>query len=80
MDESLSAMQISLRVLTAINHRQDPAPEDIRFLRTLAGADSERIDADELACVVIQTALARRAAARASGLSKDGKRRGTARK
>ena len=79
MHESLSAMQISLRVLTAINHRQEPAREDIRFLRKLAGADSERIDVDELACIVIQDALARRAAARGSALTKEAKRRETAR-
>lgn len=63
MDENFSVMKICVRVLNAINKRQEPALEDIETLRKFT-ADSPNGDLDELACAAIQKALRFRAASR----------------
>lgn len=63
MDENLSVMETCVRVLKAINKRQEPAHDDVRILRKFA-ADIPNGDLDELACAAIQKALQFRAASR----------------
>jgi hypothetical protein len=64
MQQSFDAMTTALRVLKAVTEKQLHDPADIAALRDLAGAQPQDIDADELACEVIQKALKRRVAAR----------------
>jgi len=52
----MAAMQVALRVLTAINERHNPAPEDLEELRRLLPEID--LPSDELACKVVQDALA----------------------
>ena len=66
MDQSLSVMETCLRVLRAFSKRQEPDPQDLLMLGNLAGVDSPTIEADELACTVIQRILDQRAAFRES--------------
>jgi hypothetical protein len=63
MQQSLAIMKTALRVLTAINEKGAPRPEDVNELRGFA-PDSGHLPPDELACEVIQAALKRRAAVR----------------
>ena len=63
MQQSLEAMQLALRVLTAVTEKRYPDPEDVAQLRQLA-PDAAAQTPDELACHVIQSALKQRAAVR----------------
>jgi hypothetical protein len=63
MQQSLEAMQLALRVLTALTEKRYPDPEDLAHLRQLA-PDAAAKKPDELACEVIQNALKHRAAVR----------------
>lgn len=69
--EHLAAMQIAVRVLTAIGARTAPDPADVHFLRTYA-PKLTGLATDELACEVIQQVLkkdkAKRQKARAAGV------------
>jgi len=44
---------IALRVLTAVNLKQQPDPKDVALLRAYC-PEGSALDADELACMVIQ--------------------------
>jgi hypothetical protein len=66
MQQSLAAIRLAIRVLTAITNRQHPASADVEELRRLA-QDSSRLPPDELACEVIQGALRRIARVRNEG-------------
>ena len=59
MVESVEAMQIALRVLTALTEKIAPDPADVEALRRLAPS-RDHAHLDELACEVIQQALKRR--------------------
>lgn len=63
MQQSVDAMTVALRVLTALTQQQYPDPQDLATLRELA-PDAAVQSADELACEVIQRALKRRATLR----------------
>jgi hypothetical protein len=63
MQQSLMALKLALRVLAAVTEKQDPDPQDLAALRELA-PDAAGIDADELACEVIQRAIKHRAEVR----------------
>jgi hypothetical protein len=60
----LEEMIVAMRVLTAINDKRHPNPEDVAELRRLAPLSAER-PADELACDAIMEAIKRRVALRA---------------
>lgn len=60
MPQNIAALKISLRVLTAIMDRVDPVPEDLKELRDFAPEYANLPD-DDLACAVVQRALATRA-------------------
>lgn len=60
-------MHLALRVLTALTEKRNPDPSDVEALRRAAGQGGEGLASDELACEVIQQALARRALARRRG-------------
>jgi hypothetical protein len=49
---------VALRVLTAINRREEPEPRDVTLLRAYY-PDHRDWPADELACFVIEEMLAR---------------------
>ena len=51
---------LALRVLTAINNKQEPEERDVFLLRAYYPAPRDH-DPDELACIVIQEALDRKA-------------------
>jgi hypothetical protein len=72
MQKSLDVMRLALRVLTALNHNDQPRFADIRKLHELAGPEGANLGDDELACAVIQKALEYRAAARRSLARKAG--------
>jgi hypothetical protein len=63
MQESLDAMKVALRVLTALTEKRAPNTPDVQALRQLAG-DTGNSDLDDLACEVIQKAIKRRAQVR----------------
>lgn len=63
MQQSLEAMQLALRVLTAVTEKRHPDPEDVAKLRQLAPHAAAKTP-DELACEVIQNALRHRAGIR----------------
>lgn len=63
MQASLEAMQVAVRVLTALTERREPDAVDVRALRIFA-EDAAAADADELACDVLQRALWSRSLAR----------------
>jgi hypothetical protein len=63
MPRSIEAMQLALRVLTALTEKRYPDPEDLAQLRQLA-PDAAAKTPDELACEVIQNALKHRAEVR----------------
>jgi hypothetical protein len=65
MQESLDAMKLSLRVLSALNEKRDPDPTDVEQLRALAPFVAD-LPPDELACEVISRALQHRAHVRAA--------------
>jgi hypothetical protein len=60
MPNSLNAMTVALRVLTALNDRRTPNPADVQELRRLAPL-MQNDPLDELACEVVQQAMRRRA-------------------
>jgi hypothetical protein len=64
MHESLAAMKLAIRVLTAITNRQHPEPTELEELRRLAPQSSD-LPPDELACEVIQRGIKRSAVVRA---------------
>jgi hypothetical protein len=59
-------MQTALRVLSAITKNLEPSTADINSLLSYAGRQPDGTALDELACEVIQQALARRARVRAA--------------
>jgi hypothetical protein len=59
MEDRLTAIEIALLVLKAINEKRHPDPVDAESLRRLEPMSSH-VPLDELACDVIQQALARR--------------------
>ena len=71
MQQSLSAMQTALRVLTAITDGRKPDPADVAALYSYAGPQPPGIDLDEFACEVIQRAIRRRAEVRGTGRGLD---------
>lgn len=66
MDTNFDAMMIAVRVLTALNEKRPPDPDDLGYLRQSAPL-SAHLPADELACEVIQQAIKRRTAGRTAG-------------
>ena len=64
MQDSLDAMKLALRVLTALTEHRHLEVDEVATLRALAGPKLQRMPLDELACEVIQAALKHRAAAR----------------
>jgi hypothetical protein len=69
MQDSLDAMKLALRVLTALTEHRYPELDEVAALRALAGPKLQSMPLDELACEVIQAALKHRAAARGAGSS-----------
>jgi hypothetical protein len=67
MQKALEAMETALRVLAAINAKQDPDPGDVHALRAYAGPQPDGMSLDEFAREIIQKALKRRAEMRAAG-------------
>lgn len=65
MQQSLRAIQIASRVLTALGDRREPDPQDVYELRRLDPLMGD-MPLDELACDVIQQALKRRAELKAA--------------
>jgi hypothetical protein len=63
MQQSLMAMKLALRVLAAITEKQYPDPQNLAALRELAPA-AAGMEADELACEVLQMAIKHRAEVR----------------
>jgi hypothetical protein len=47
---------VALRVLTAINHKQEPDPKDVVLLRAYC-PEGRDLEPDEMACMVIQDVL-----------------------
>jgi hypothetical protein len=64
MQKSLEAMQVAVRVLTALSEKRTPDPADVEILNNYAPLLSH-LSPDELACDVIQQALRRREQVRA---------------
>jgi hypothetical protein len=68
MQDSLSAMKVALRVLTALTERRMPEQSDIEELQRraqpLGPITRQVVSLDELACEVIRQAVKNRAAAR----------------
>ncbi len=62
-------MTLALRVLTAINERRRPAEQDIAVLRSFEDGHGLH-NLDEIACSIIESALAQMKAERGKGLSK----------
>jgi hypothetical protein len=60
---------LALRVLTAINERRRPAEQDIAVLRSFEDGHGLH-NLDEIACSIIESALAQMKAERGKGLSK----------
>jgi hypothetical protein len=69
MQDSLDAMKLALRVLTALTEHRHLEVDEVATLRALAGPKLQSMPLDELACEVIQAALKHRAAARGAGSS-----------
>jgi hypothetical protein len=65
MHNSLEAMEIALRVLTAASYKRAPDPSDLAKLEEYTGPKPEGMDVDEYACRAVQEALKRRADLRA---------------
>jgi len=59
-------MALAVRVLTALNLGETPAPADVAELKTLEPLLADTAPLDELACEVIQQSLKRRAEIRES--------------
>ena len=57
---------VALRVLTAINQKQEPDPKDVTLLRAYC-PDHRDLPPDELACVVIQAVYERHKREREQG-------------
>jgi hypothetical protein len=66
MQSNFDAMMIAVRVLTALNEKRPPDPDDLDYLRRLAPV-SAHLPPDEMACEVIKQAVRRRTEARAAG-------------
>ena len=58
--ESLQALKLALRVLTAITENRNPDPADIEALRACEGSCSNGRGVEELACDVIQRSIEHR--------------------
>ena len=54
---------VALRVLTAINHKEEADPRDVALLRAYC-PEGRELDLDELACMAIQQTLETRKAFR----------------
>ena len=67
MQQSLEAMETALRVLTAINEKHHPDPDDVQALRTYAGPQPDSMSLDDFAREVIQKALKQWAEVRDAG-------------
>jgi hypothetical protein len=65
MQQSLQALETALRILKALTEHRHPEPADVEELQQYAGSRPEGMDLDEFVCQVIQTAIQRRAIARA---------------
>ena len=65
MQQLVAAIQVALRVLTAITEGRNPAPQDVEALKRLAPTVQYK-SIDELACTVVQDALKHRAKVRAA--------------
>ena len=65
MQQSLDIMQVSLRLLAALNAKEAPDQVDVETLRKYLGCPGPP-NLDELTCEVIQKALLARAKARAA--------------
>jgi len=61
-------MTLALRVLAAINERRRPAEQDISVLRSFADGRGVH-NLDEIACSIIERALAQMKAERGKGLA-----------
>jgi hypothetical protein len=72
---NLNAMRVAVRVLAAATHWRKPYPADVAKLRAYLGVDGTEVEAEELACDVIRTALQRRQESRAERLLKGANRR-----
>jgi hypothetical protein len=57
MQQSLTAVIAALKVLTAINERQQPDPADVAALHSQAGPQPGGVDLDDFACGVIQDSI-----------------------
>ncbi len=71
MQQSLSAMQTALRVLTAITYGRQPDPADVADLHSYAGPQPAGIGLDEFACEVVQKAIRHRTEVRGTGRGLD---------
>ena len=69
MQDSLDAMKLALRVLTALREHRRPEDDEVAALHALAAPKLQGMPLDELACEVIQAALKHRAAVRGAGSS-----------
>jgi hypothetical protein len=67
MQQSLEAMEAALRVLTAINEKQNPDVDDVHALRTYAGPQPDSMSLEDFARDVIQKALKQWAEVRDAG-------------
>lgn len=63
MQQTVTALAVALRVLSAINEKRYPDPKDVDELRRWAPLSAD-VPIDELACEVIQQAINRRAQVR----------------
>lgn len=66
MDTTFDAMMIAVRVLTALNEKRPPDPDDLGYLRRFAPRAAE-LPPDELACEAIQQAIKNRTEVRTAG-------------
>ena len=64
--DTIEAMKIALRVLTALGEHRHPDAADVKALKAYAPLLADA-PLDELACDVVQQALKRRAEARGKG-------------
>src|SRR5262245_30794482 len=55
--QSLAAMSVALRVLTAINAKRNPDLSDVKELEAYLGPKPDNVSLDEWTCDVIQTAV-----------------------
>lgn len=58
---------IAMRVLRAVSNRERPDESDVARLRMVAGFEVSHLDADELACIVINEEYSQRTKAARRG-------------